>query len=124
LRRIEPQLRSLGARLLFVGNGTPPMAAGFAREHAGPWPVFTDPERGLYRAAGLRRSLGASLHWRLLKNAWRALRGGFRQGRVAGDPWQQGGVLVLDAAGKVRHVQVDATGGDLVDLDAVLAASG
>lgn len=115
-------MQQKGAQLVFVGNGTAPMAADFARAHAGPWQVLTDPQRSLYRAAGMRRSPASSLHWRLLSNAWRAWRRGFRQTRIAGDPWQQGGVLVFDAAGRLRHAQVDAAGGDLLDTDAILAA--
>ena len=98
------------------------MAAAFAAEWAGPHPVLSDPSRAVFAAAGMRRSLFATLHWRLLVNAWRAFRSGFRQGKVQGDPWQQGGVLVLDAQGAVRHRQVDRAGGDVLDLEAVLAA--
>jgi len=98
------------------------MAAGFAAEWAGPHPVLSDPSRAVFKAAGMRRSLFATLHWRLFVNAWRAFRSGFRQGKVQGDPWQQGGVLVLDARGVIVHRQVDRAGGDPLDLDAVLAA--
>jgi hypothetical protein len=115
-------LQAAGARLLFVGTGLPAMAADFARSHAGPHPVFSDAERRTFAAAGLRRSLGATLHWRLLRNAIRAFRNGFRQTGVQGDPWQQGGVLVFDAAGNLLHRQVDQIGGDELDLDAVLAS--
>jgi hypothetical protein len=84
--------------------------------------VLSDPTRAVFAAAGMRRSLFATLHWRLFVNAWRAFRRGFRQTSVQGDPWQQGGVLVLDRDGAVRHRQIDRAGGDMLDLDAVLAA--
>lgn len=111
-------------RLVFVGTGAPAMAAAFAVEHAAAHPVLCDPQRRLFAAAGMRRSLWASLHWRLFANAWRAWRGGFRQGRVQGDAWQQGGLLLLDADGGVLHRQVDRAGGDPLDVAAVLAAAG
>ncbi len=107
---------------MFVGTGTPAMAADFARTHAGPHPVLSDPARATFAAAGMRRSVWATLHWRLLGNAWRALRAGFRQGRVQGDAWQQGGALVLDAAGAVVLRQVDRAGGDPLDADAIVAS--
>lgn len=113
----------MGARIVFVGSGTPAMAADFARTQAGSPVVLSDPTRATFQAAGMRRSAWATLHWRLLVNAWRALRAGFRQTRVLGDVWQQGGVLVLDAAGIVRHRQVDRAGGDELDLQGVLAAA-
>ena len=122
MRERENELSAGGAKLLFVGTGTPAMAAEFAKVHAGQHPVLSDTARATFAAAGMRRSPWATLHWRLLRNLWRALRAGFRQTRVQGDAWQQGGVLVLDARGAVCHRQVDRAGGDPLDLDAVLTA--
>jgi hypothetical protein len=122
LRAHEQALAAQGATLVFVGTGSPAMAADFARAHAGPHPVLCDPERKLFAAAGMRRSLWASLHWRLFTNGLRAWRNGFRQGKVQGDPWQQGGVVVLANDGRLVHRQIDAVGGDPLDATAVLAA--
>ncbi|MBL8738475.1 MAG: AhpC/TSA family protein [Planctomycetes bacterium] len=122
MRRADPELASAGAAVRFVGTGQPAMAAAFAAEWAGPHPVLSDPSRAVFAAAGMRRSLFATLHWRLFANAWRAFRSGFRQGKVQGDPWQQGGVLVLDQRGAIVHRQIDRAGGDPLDLGAVLAA--
>lgn len=122
MRRADPELASAGAAVRFVGTGLPAMAAAFAAEWAGPHPVLSDPSRAVFAAAGMRRSLFATLHWRLFANAWRAFRSGFRQGKVQGDPWQQGGVLVLDRRGATVHRQIDRAGGDPLDLEAVLAA--
>jgi len=122
LRRREAEILATGARVLFVGTGLPGMAKAFAGEWAGPHPVLSDPTRAVFAAAGMRRGLFSTLHWRLLANVWRAFRSGFRQTSVQGDPWQQGGVLVLGRDGTVRHRQVDRAGGDELDLDAVLAA--
>lgn len=107
---------------MFVGNGSPLQAAGFAERHAGGHAVLTDPTRRVFAAAGMRRSLWATLHPRLLINLLRALRTGFRQRRVEGDAWQQGGVLVFDGPGRVVHAQVDRAGGDQLDLRALAAA--
>ena len=123
MRTREHELVAAGARLVFVGTGAPAMAADFARIHAGPHAVLSDPQRRVFAAAGMTRSLRASLHWRLLANAWRAWRGGHRQGRVQGDPWQQGGVLVYDATGVLRYEQADAVGGDPLDLDRIVATA-
>jgi peroxiredoxin len=122
VRQREAELQAAGATLVFVGTGLPAMAADFARTHLGAHVVLCDPTRAVFAAAGMRRSLGSTLHWRLFANAWRALRAGWRQTAVQGDPWQQGGVLVLDAGGAVVHRQVDAVGGDPLDLAAVLHA--
>lgn len=122
MRRLDGDLAAAGAKLVFVGTGTPAMAQDFAREHAGPHPVLSDVARRSFEAAGMRRSLGATLHWRMAKNLMRALRAGFRQTRVLGDAWQQGGVVVFAADGRLRHRQIDRVGGDELDLASVLAA--
>lgn len=124
MRGREAELAAIGARLLFVGTGTPAMAKDFQATHGGRHPVFSDSGRALFAAAGMQRRLGTTLHWRLVKNMFRALRGGFRQTKVQGDPWQQGGVLVFDAGGQLRHQQYDGAAGDVIDLDAVMAALG
>lgn len=111
-----------GIRIVFVGTGLPAMAAAFAAEHAGGMPVLTDPTRRVFELAGMRRGVLPLLHWRFLANLLRALRSGFRQTRVQGDAWQQGGVLVLDASGRVLLRQVDAATGDVLDLEGVVAA--
>jgi len=123
LRTREAELAAIGATLLFVGNGSPAQAADFASQHAGPHPVFSDRARATYQAAGLRRSWFATLHWRLLRNAWRAFRNGFRQSSVQGDALQQGGVLVFGGGGQLRYQQVDRAGGDELDLAALMAAA-
>lgn len=122
LRAHEAELAAAEAKVVFVGTGLPAMAAAFAAEWAGAHPVLSDPSRAVFAAAGMRRSLFATLHWRLFVNAWRAFRRGYRQGKVQGDPWQQGGVLVLDPRGGIVHRQVDRAGGDALDFAAVLAA--
>ena len=122
MRTHEAAIAAAGAQMVFVGTGLPAMAADFARAQAGPHPVLSDPQRRVFAAAGMRRALWTTLHWRLVRNFWRALRAGFRQTRLQGDAWQQGGVLVVDAAGTIRHRQVDGAAGDPLDLEAVLAA--
>ena len=85
--------------------------------------MLCDAAGGSYRAASFRRSPWLLLHWRLWANFWRALRAGFRQSRVQGNPWWQGGVVVLARPGRLVHTQRDGVAGDPLDLDAVLAAA-
>lgn len=99
------------------------MAQDFARTHAGPFPVLSDVKKRTYAAAGMKRSGWAMLHPRMLKNLWRALRRGFRQGRVQGDPFQQGGAFVFGPDGRVLYREIDATSGDPLDLGAIVAAA-
>ena len=122
MRTHLPELQQAGARLVFVGTGLPAMAADFGRTHGGGLPVFSDVKKNAFAAAGMRRGMFSTLHWRLFANFWRAMRAGFRQTRIEGDPWQQGGVLVFAADGRLLHEQHDRVGGDPIDVGAVLAA--
>jgi hypothetical protein len=123
LRDRRQDLEAAGARIVLVGTGTPDQAARFADAWAEGLPVYSDVSRRTFAAAGMKRGLSATLHPRLLWNAWRALRSGFRQTKVEGDPWQQGGVLViaLDGAPRVLHEQIDSVGGDTIDVERLLA---
>jgi peroxiredoxin len=122
VRAHESALSAAGARLVFVSTGAPAMAADFANQHAGGHAVLSDAGRIAFTAAGMRRSLWSTLRWRTVRNAWRAFRRGHRQGRLQGDAWQQGGVVVFDARGRVLHHAVDQAGGDELDVEAILAA--
>jgi predicted methyltransferase len=94
------------------------MAQHFVEQFAVRFPVFTDPDRSSYRLAGLKRSLGLGL--RTLKHARRAIAAGNSQGKTAGDPWQQGGVLIVDPDGTVVWRHVNGEAGDHADIDAIL----
>ena len=122
MRAHEAAIAAAGAGIVFVGTGTPAMAAAFAREHAGSHPVLSDQDRALFAASGMRRGWWRMLRPSLLRNLVRALRRGFRQGRVQGDPWQLGGVVVIDRERRIHHVQRDAVAGAPLDFAAVVAA--
>ena len=64
------------------------------------------------------------LSLRAVTNGLRALRAGFRQRKVEGNPWQQGGVLVFAANGALLAQQRDVGVGDLLDVDAALRPLG
>lgn len=122
MRTREAELEAAGARLVFVSTGSPAMAADFTRTHGGGHQVLCDPQGKAFAAAGMTRSWWSTLHWRLFANLARAWRRGFRQDRVQGDPWQQGGVLVFGPSGQLLHQEVDAVVGQPLDVDAVVAA--
>jgi hypothetical protein len=114
LRPHAEEFEKAGAKLAVIGNGWPAMAKSWA-EHNGFPPsvaVLTDPTRKAYELAGLKRSAAATLGPRAAMNFLRALRRGFRQGRIKGDPWQQGGSLVVRPGGKVVFRHVSSAPGD------------
>jgi hypothetical protein len=117
-----PEIRRRGAELAVVGNGTPAEAADFIAESGFAAPVFVDQALAAYRAAGLRRGLSIALRASVVRRALHALRSGFRQTKVAGDPWQAGGAFVLAPGNRVLYAQVSREIGDHADPGALLGA--
>ncbi len=119
-----PEIRAAGAELTIIGSGSAEFARALRAELGlgDDVRLLVDPELRSYRAAELRRGRSELLSPRLGANALRALRSGFRQGAVEGDPFQLGGVLVIRPGGALtlRHVSREA--GDPAPLDDVIAA--
>lgn len=116
----EPAIRARGGRLCFVGNGTVPMAQDFAEQFHVAAPLFTDPSRRAFQAAGMKRRFGLGLG--TLRAGARAVAAGHVQGRTAGDPWQQGGVLVIGPDGVERYRQNADDAGTELQIPPILAA--
>jgi len=120
----QEELKGLGARLVFVSTGTPAMARDFREQQRVTASIWVDRRRATYRHLGFKRSPGSTLFSpAILKHAWRALRKGFRQGATQGDPWQQGGVLVVRRGGEAVFCFASAQAGDLASMEDVLAAT-
>jgi len=107
-----------------VGSGFPAMAKAFAERMGLPTdlPVLSDPKREAYQLAGFTRSIRSTLSVRGLVNYLRAKRKGFRQGRLAGDPWQQGGTLVVAPSGEVLFEYRSEGPGDHAAPERLVAA--
>ncbi|MBI4511317.1 MAG: AhpC/TSA family protein [Deltaproteobacteria bacterium] len=122
LHRQVDKIHESGAELVVVGSGNPSFILGFREITGFLGPLYTDPSLAAYEAARLRR--GA---WRLfspaaLPHLARALKGGFKQGRIEGDATQQGGVLVIRPPGEVLFWHVSKVPGDNASPDDVLSA--
>ena len=85
-------------------------------------PVYADPHMKAYRAAGLRRDLRSTANLKVLLHGAHALRQGFRQTSVKGDPWQQGGVFVIRPDGTVLFEYASQEAGDHPEIASILAA--
>ncbi len=78
-----------------------------------------------YAAAALRRLRPWSLFRpRMIRNAMRARKEGFRQTKVQGDPWQLGGTLVVAPGDRVLYAWRNTNADDDAPLSEVLAALG
>ncbi|MEQ9497743.1 MAG: peroxiredoxin-like family protein [Deltaproteobacteria bacterium] len=114
-------IRAKGADLVAIGNGGKRFARAFMEERDVRFPIYVDPERVTYQAADMRRSLRSTFSPRTLKNGLRAMSSGHLQGATKGDPWQQGGVLVIAPGGETRLAYLSEEAGDHPSIDAILA---
>jgi hypothetical protein len=125
LRPHADEFAKAGGKLALVGNGWPAMAKSWA-EHVGFQPsvaMLTDPTRKAYDLAGMKRSTVLTLFNPLSLARWGlAFLRGFRQGRTAGDAWQQGGALVVQPGGKICWRYVSLGPGDHPSPARLLAA--
>lgn len=108
-----------------MGSGTPEQARRFTEQERVPGTLVTDPSLAAYRIAGMKRGVLKTLNPKSALSAVRALGRGHMQGANAGDPWQQGGVLVVDAierGGRVLLQHASSEAGDPTDFAAVARA--
>jgi peroxiredoxin len=92
----------LNVEVLIVTFGTLPLAQAWLEETCSPFHLLLDPERTVYHAYGLERSLWRS--W-TLKTIWRyveLMAAGHRWRGIQGDSTQLGGDFVVDRSGIVR----------------------
>lgn len=107
-----------------IGSGTPAMAKAFAERMGLPADllVLTDPKREAYTLLGFTRSVRSTFSLRALFNHLRARRKGFRQGRLAGDPWQQGGTIIVAPSGNLLFEHRSKEPGDHAAPERLVAA--
>jgi hypothetical protein len=96
-----------GVRLLAVGSGAPGVAVAVLREQGllGRWTAIVDPSLAAYRAIGAHRGVMRTFTFRRWDNMLGLCLFPVEccKGRLpfvtAGDPWQQGGVVVAGGGG-------------------------
>ena len=106
-------------RVCVVGNGTPKAAADFIDYLELPFSVYCDRDGHAYSLAGMQRNFGLNLS--SVKDAWRSYQSGHRQDKIAGDVWQQGGVIVVSSIGKVLATIADKSAGDYIDIPSLVS---
>lgn len=116
------RIRAAGAELFVIGNGGVAEARAFQHDHQLPVQLLTDPTRQAYCALDMQSGLGTVLRPSVLVRSLKALRSGFRQSTVAGDPLQQGGVVIVGSDGMERYRHISRSAGDHPDPAAILAS--
>ncbi len=119
----EADIRAAGGSIAVVGLGTALFARGFRESTKYTGPLFVDREGLAYKAVALGRLRAWNLFsFRMLRNAWKARREGFRQGKVEGDPWQLGGTLVVAPGDRLLFAWRNQNADDDAPIDDVIAA--
>ena len=59
----------------------------------------------------MRKDIASTFNLRTFGYAIRSFRAGFRQGKVQGDPFQQGGALAINPDGKILYQFASRAGG-------------
>lgn len=116
------EIRAKGAELVVVGNGLPFQARAFRDERKLDFPLLVDQGLKAYKAAGLKRSALATLNPVTALRGLRAMKDGFRQGPMEGDPWQQGGAFVIGKDGEVKFSFVSSGAGNHPEPAELIAA--
>jgi hypothetical protein len=122
LMGIKDQLASAGVTAVAVGSGTPEQARMFVEKFNFEGEMYVDPDLHTYRAFDLVRGLLRTLGPASLMRGMAAIKKGFRQGRTAGDPWQQGGLFVMGPGRQLIFQHRNRFAGDHANMNAVLKA--
>ena len=120
MRDVYPEIQRQGAELIAIGNGQPQFVQGFIEDESIPFPVYTDPKRVTYKALGFTRGIGATFKLATLKSGIRAASAGHRQHALQGDPWQQGGLVVVSTMGDILYHHINKDAGDHAPIEDVL----
>jgi hypothetical protein len=123
LHRELPRIHALGAELVAIGTGKPHWVAGFRELTEFSGLILCDPAKEAYQAAHMERGRWRDIfNPRTLAYGMRAVGQGMFQGRVQGDPKQNGGVLVVAPPGHIVFRQVSQVAGDHAKVEDILQA--
>jgi hypothetical protein len=122
LHRDIDKIHGAGAELYVIGNGSPSFIEGFREQTKYAGPLYTDPSLEVYKAAQLERGVTKTLSIRALAPTLKAIARGQKQGLTKGDPWQQGGVLVVAPGGDVKWHHASGHPGDKASTEQIVAA--
>ncbi|MCB1153599.1 MAG: AhpC/TSA family protein [Deltaproteobacteria bacterium] len=122
LHQHQGEIEKLGGRLVIIGCGKPEHADWFAEDVQYDGPILVDMKRQTYKTAEMKNSIGATFSLHTVKNAARALKSGARQHKTMGDPWQQGGAMVIGPGNTLHYKQISDQAGDHAPVGELLDA--
>ena len=122
MRDRQSDLEARGARVVVVGMGATETARRFRAQRRLPFVLLVDKKRISYRLLGLGRGSASDVMGpKVWKDGLKSLvRHG--QGLPTEDPYQLGGVAIVDNAGNVKLVHRSKTSADNLPVDELLDA--
>jgi len=111
----------LNVEVLIISFGTLPAAEKWLEETCNPFGLLLDPERKVYEAYGLERSLARSWNLRTIWRYVRLLISGRKWRGIQGDSAQLGGDFIVDADGIVQLAYRSHDPTDRPDADNLLS---
>jgi len=122
LRDRHQEILERQADLFLIAPSTAQQAHRATVEFNVPYQMLADPQRLAFAAAGMRRDLFSSLNLRTFQYFLRTWKKGIRQKGIQGNPFQQGGALVIGRGGVLKFHFIGKAAGDHPDLDQVIAS--
>ena len=122
MRGIKDQVEKY-ANLAIIGNGTLAHAQDFKKTHGRGLHSLVDSRKQTYKALGFRHGVRFTVGPASLARGADAMARGFRQAETQGDPFQQGGTLVVRAGGGPVLFQRSRFAGDHAPLEEILASA-
>jgi len=119
---VKDQTDKAGVALVAIGSGKPAQAKEFVALFSFDGEMYVDPSLKTYKAFKLVRGLWRTLGPASIGRGMTAMKEGFRQGKSAGDLWQQGGMFVIGPKDQMLFQHRNQAAGDHADLKAVLKA--
>ncbi|MBF0289489.1 MAG: AhpC/TSA family protein [SAR324 cluster bacterium] len=107
-------------KLTVIGNGNSYFIQAFREDTGFQGEIYTDPTRQSYKLLGFKKDVTSSLNMKTLKTGLKGLIEGHSQKSIQGDPWQQGGVIVITPEQSVPFFYVNQEAGDYAPPNTIL----
>lgn len=117
----QEELERLNVKVLIVSFGTLPAAQTWLQETCSPFELLLDPERRVYEAYRLERSVFRSWNLRTLWRYVKLLAAGRQWRGIQGDSTQLGADFIVDTKGVLRLAYYSYDPTDRPPIDHLLA---
>ena len=121
---LKKKLDKATVGLIAIGSGSPRSAQKFVDDFHFTGDMYVNRNLKVYKAFDLERGIIKTLGLSSLIKGIGTMKKGFRQGRSAGDLWQQGGLFFMGPGEDLLFAHRDKFAGDHADLRQAIAEIG